>query len=228
MIIGISGRAGVGKSTLAEVAVEKYNFVRVSFASLLKEELITWLHEREYDFNPEAFYGDDSEKQCMVILPETHELPSSIVTFNPIYHTHMVSYRQLMQWFGDKRKVDNPDYWLQRLMETVDFSVDIIIDDVRFVNEAALIQALGGIIVRINWPARLTNSTHLSETQMDNFPTFDSVITKDDNISLLEFHDVCIDHLNLWLGRMDETNRANHATSTFNLSSLRVTHDRLK
>ena len=89
-------------------------------------------------------------------------------------------------------------------MDTTDFSEDVIVDDVRYRNEAALIHALGGILVRINWPTKRFLSTHPSETDLDDFPLFDSVIDKDHDISLTDFRSVCYDHIALWTGALDE------------------------
>jgi hypothetical protein len=110
-----------------------------------------------------------------------------------------------MQWYGDLKRKDNKDYWLQRFMATTDFSENVIVDDVRYTNEAALIHALGGLLVRINWPTRTGKSTHPSETALDNFPIFDSVINKEHGLSLDNFIAICREHLYLWTGALDET-----------------------
>jgi hypothetical protein len=211
MIIGVSGKAGVGKTTLGEVAVTEFGFTRVAFGSLLKADLIDFMHKAEFVFNPEHFYMTSVEKNILIPVPVAGQL--SIDDYNslrhftvmsPTCHRVSISYRSLMQWYGDKTRATNKDYWLQRFIDTTDFSEDVIVDDVRFTSEAALIHALGGILVRINWPTRTGNSTHVSETNLDSFPIFDSVIDKDHSLSLDEFTNVCREHMKLFLGDLDE------------------------
>lgn len=211
MIIGVSGKAGVGKTTLAEIAAVEFDFTRVSFGSLLKSDLIKWMEDRNFVFNPDYFYQTAREKSITIPLPtgtiskEDLDTMTDFIVFHPTCHYASISYRALMQWYGDKTKADNPDYWLQRFMDETDFSEDIIIDDVRFTSEAALIHALGGLLVRINWPTRTGNSVHHSETNLDNFPIFDSIIDKEHGLSLDDFMVVCREHMKLFTGAFDES-----------------------
>jgi hypothetical protein len=213
MIIGISGKAGTGKTTLGKIAAEEFGFIRVSFGSLLKDELINYMDEHNFVFNPMYFFETTREKN--VLIPISRNISdddlASMMPFavhSPTCHTLSISYRSLMQWYGDRTRAINKDYWLQRFMDTTDFSEDIIIDDVRFTHEAALIHALGGILVRINWPTMTGNSTHISETNLDKFPIFNSVIDKDHGLSLAEFTKICRDHLKLWTGALDEPKKS--------------------
>lgn len=212
MLIGISGRAGVGKSTLAEVAEEHFNFKRLAFADALKEECVSVL--AKFDIPPLGLY-DPAHKLSTFALPKSfiadyEDFILPFAEFHPIIHEYYISYRKFMQFWGDYRRTQNKDYWLQKFMDNADFSEDLIVDDVRFFNEAALIQALGGIIVRINWPSH-TRDTHASETLMDNFPMFNSVILKDYSMPLAEYKAICLDYLHLWLGDIDESPRTRQA-----------------
>ncbi len=44
MLIGISGKAGSGKTTIAEYLIEKHDFVEYSFATPIKQMLCTMLN----------------------------------------------------------------------------------------------------------------------------------------------------------------------------------------
>ena len=210
MIIGVSGKAGSGKTTLGEVAVKEFGFVRVSFGALLKDDLMYWMEEKNFIFNPEHFFMTSREKSILIPVPSTLSKDdlatmTPFIVLSPTCHRACISYRSLMQWYGDKTRGINKDYWLQRFMEVTDFSNDIIVDDVRFTSEAALIHALGGLLVRINWPTRTGNSKHVSETNLDNFPIFDSVIDKEHGLSLDDFTVVCREHMKLFTGALDES-----------------------
>lgn len=74
----------------------------------------------------------------------------------------------LMNYGTDVRRQDNQNYWIDKYKEKVALEDKIIItDDVRFLNEAETVKELGGIIIRIEREDQLTDSTHVSETEMD-------------------------------------------------------------
>jgi hypothetical protein len=212
MIIGISGKAGVGKTTLALVAEAKYDFTIVSFASLLKEELKVLLDTHGIMYRHENFHGTAVDKQALATIdtelftiePFKH-IPTGLIIYSPISHTHHITYRALMQWYGAHKRQVNKDFWLQKFLDNTDFSQDIIVDDVRYRNEAALIKVLGGTLVRIEWSDKFSTDTHPSETELDKFPSFDCTIVKEHNVSLPYFHEICCSHLDLLTGALDDT-----------------------
>lgn len=68
--------------------------------------------------------------------------------------------RKLLQDIGSAGRAYDPWTWVQKMPT----DQPIIIDDVRFLNEAEAIKAAGGIVVRIICP-RLTAMDHESETE---------------------------------------------------------------
>jgi hypothetical protein len=222
MLIGLSGKAGSGKTTLAQVAEQEFSFTRTSFAGTLKSELIIYLKANNYIFDAANFYGDAKNKNRLIGVPDSTEIPKELIDYHSLVNMQVISHRNVMKWYGDKQRLVNKDYWLQRFMETTDFSNDVIVDDVRYTNEAALIHALGGILIRIDWPSHSIDDRHPSETQLDNFPLFDARIIKEQDISAEEYHCMCRDNLNLWLGYLDDTPSQYPTSSkmTFKSSSL--------
>lgn len=78
--------------------------------------------------------------------------------------------RKLLQNYGTEvRRVEDIDYWVKKWKASIDkiASDTIIVDDVRFENEANAVKRAGGMIVRIVSEPD-SNDTHTSETEQDS------------------------------------------------------------
>jgi len=81
--------------------------------------------------------------------------------------------RQLLQWLGTDciRNQIDPDHWVNRFREWHDEMRalhprrTIVVTDVRFVNEADAIRALGGSLIRIERPRASPTDAHVSERE---------------------------------------------------------------
>ena len=160
MLIGFSGKKGSGKSFFADYLVNNKLFIKLSFASPLKE--ITKIL-----FN----LSDEDVKD-----PIKKEL------INPKFNA---SPRELMQWLGtdimreefNKKFNYSGSIWIDSIKDKVktllDNNKDVVIDDVRFQNEVDMIHSLGGIVINLrnNLDNTLNNSTstHSSENQKLTF-----------------------------------------------------------
>ena len=160
MLIGFSGKKGSGKSFFADYLVNNKLFIKLSFASPLKE--ITKIL-----FN----LSDEDVKD-----PIKKEL------INPKFNA---SPRELMQWLGTdimreefNKKFDySGSIWIDSVKDKVktllDNNKDVVIDDVRFQNEVDMIHSLGGIVINLrnDLDNTLNNSTsnHSSENQKLTF-----------------------------------------------------------
>jgi hypothetical protein len=125
-IIGFSGRIGSGKDTAALIAKNAYphlNFVHVAFADALKEAYTT-LTGRKF-------------------LP-TREFKESIC---PVFH---VPVRDALQRIGTNALRNNfdKDIWIKILQSRYP-TQNLIISDVRFLNEAAWVRKNGGTVIQI-------------------------------------------------------------------------------
>ena len=60
MLIGLLGKKRVGKDTVAEYLIEKYNFIRYAFADPIKE-----IAGIMFNFSYEQLYGNQKE----IIVP---------------------------------------------------------------------------------------------------------------------------------------------------------------
>lgn len=140
MIIGLVGRMGSGKTWIAdEICRQQSNFVKLSFATALKKMVV----------------------ECGLCTPEE------------VYGEKNLYSRKVLQAIGTDivRKI-YPDYWVEQMIckihEYVNNYADIVIDDVRFLNEAKMIQGWrNSFLVQIIPTKKGIISSHRSETELE-------------------------------------------------------------
>jgi hypothetical protein len=143
-LIGLSGRKRSGKDTVYAIIqeeAERLRPARVAFGDALKEEVADLLEVT------------------------VQELEADKTRF-----------RGILQWWGTEwRRHQNLNYWIDKtrakilsLEGTTDL---VVVTDVRFPNEADLIEELGGLVVRVSRPeADHAVDPHTSEVVMDGYP----------------------------------------------------------
>lgn len=158
-----------GKTTVATYLTE-YGYYRAPFAGPLKRMIRTFLRELGHS-NPEIdHYLVDGKAD---LIPEIRTTP-----------------RHLLQTLGTEwgRSCVHPDVWLMCWRATatsyLNAGVPVVVDDLRFPNEADLIRALGGQLWHIHRPSTERGTTHASEGALDAYP-FDRHLTNDGS-----FHDL--------------------------------------
>lgn len=148
-IIGLTGVAGSGKSTVAAFLHEFEGFRIIKFAAALKEGLSQMM--RTVGMNEADIYraieGDMKEKPLDAFGGHTP--------------------RHAMQTLGTEwgRNQMGQDFWVNMVRTAIDNTPagsKIVIDDVRFENEAALIRELGGKVFMITGRGGIAGS-HPSE-----------------------------------------------------------------
>ena len=75
--------------------------------------------------------------------------------------------------------------WEEKVQEYADTDVVVLVDDVRFLNEAAVIRLYGGYLVKLFNPESVSTDTHRSETEMDAIVANFEIETEQGNLDLL-------------------------------------------
>lgn len=178
IVIGISGKKGSGKNTLASQIVQHCggDYTVIHFADRLKSICI-----EISGFSKELFY-DDILKETELLAPvdldtwvdrlsdltDLHILPRGLTAKTP---------REILQFVGTDyvRSVDR-NFWERKLVERVSTfpeNTRIVVADVRFPSEADVIRSLNGVLVGVSRPAKNTTSVdkHKSETGVGDITT---------------------------------------------------------
>lgn len=127
-LIGLSGKAGSGKTTAAEALIA-VGWVRVKMAGPLKDML------RVIGLTEDHIEGHLKEVPCDLLMGQTPR--HAMITLGT-------------EW---GRKQIDPDLWANVAGERIRLALAagqrVVVDDIRFENEAAVIRQLGGAVVMI-------------------------------------------------------------------------------
>lgn len=160
-LVGITGRAGAGKDTIADYLVSQHGFTKLSFAAVLK----TMMHAAGF---PEPANREDKEK------------PIDGFSF---------TWREAAQKLGTEwgRALDQ-DLWVKVMERHLQNAANLyaatpnharfVFSDVRFENEAAMIRRLGGKMLFVHGRAADlgANAAHASEAGIELHPNVDLTI----------------------------------------------------
>ncbi|WIC90176.1 deoxynucleoside monophosphate kinase [Arthrobacter phage VroomVroom] len=159
-VVGMIGRKRVGKDTFADTLVAEYGFTRVSLAGPLKDAALR--------LNPivgpspiPGGLGSDYRRLADVVEAIGWEKAKDFVP----------GVRETLQRLGtDAIRAIDDTFWIRAAVKAID-AIDgpVVITDVRFPNEADMIQALAGYTVRIERSLPDDGDVHPSETALDNF-----------------------------------------------------------
>lgn len=165
IIIGLVGKAGSGKSTVAQYLSNAHAFSRRPMAFRLKA-MIAALGVPDH-----ILYGNVEEKET------------------PLMELNGHTARHAMQTIGTEwgRDIMGKSFWLDLWMRDVTYLPRIVADDIRFHNEYDAIKKIGGKIIRINRDASgLTGvgAEHSSEKFASEFEV-DFTVNNNSNLSVL-------------------------------------------
>jgi hypothetical protein len=149
-LIGISGKKYSGKDSV-------FNFIRQLYTPLLKVERIGFADALK----------EEVAREFKVTLEYLEE--------------HKADFRLMLQaWGNGKRDIIDRNYWINKVVVELNYThADIIvIPDVRYKNEADIINTLGGHLLRVNRMNGHTTDSHPSEIDLDDYK-FQHVIQND-------------------------------------------------
>lgn len=162
-LIALCGAAGAGKDTVADMLPAR----KLAFADTLYAEVA-------------AAWGVE---QHVLRCRETKETPLAVLEISACCDDEFAeihcgrdwecprSPRQILQWWGDYRRAQDRKYFVDATtLAIVDCLDDVVITDVRFPNEAAMVRQLGGQLWQIRRPGYEAGGTgHASDTDGSEF-----------------------------------------------------------
>ena len=184
-IIGFCGRCYSGKSELAKVCKD-YGYEIMSFGYPLKKLISELLSITIDDINrlkkvdSEYVFKDMDfkflSKETEIDYSEVKKLMEGKVFRNT---------REIMQFIGtDLIRNYNCDWHVNKLRSMLETDKNYVFDDVRFPNERAMIEDLGGVCWYVVRPYFDNISNHESETSL-KWQEFDNVIVNDKDLGTL-------------------------------------------
>ena len=146
MIVAIFGYKGSGKSAVAK-RFELHNFMRRPIAAPLKEML------KAMGLTKEQLWGSEKEKPSLLLGGKTA--------------------RHAMQTLGTEwgRNMIHPDVWVRAWANTTPLDRNVVVDDLRFPNEADHLISHGAYLVKVERPGyEPEGEVHESEAYVDRLP----------------------------------------------------------
>ena len=147
MIVGLVGFKRSGKSTVAKYLESKYGFYRHNFKDALIEEIKQNFPDLLEEIIEDEIYHAD--------MNETGE--KNNIDIDWLFANKPPLIRALMQNYGTEvRRNEDINYWVNKweialrdMSQKGILPEDIVTDDVRFLNEAKVVNIWDGIIIRV-------------------------------------------------------------------------------
>tara|TARA_R110002072_G_scaffold26966_20_gene88478 strand:+ start:723 stop:1283 length:561 start_codon:yes stop_codon:yes gene_type:complete len=179
VLIGITGKKGAGKDTLAQPLIEQ-NFANIKMAGPLKDMLRTLYYTTGMDQQTieRKIEGDLKETPCKILQGQTP--------------------RYAMQKLGDEWRNmigENlwTDMWRNRVARVLKEGIPVVCTDIRYKHEAQVIKDLGGVLVRVQRDGLDTSDTHISETEMDQIKVDCTISNTGDIEDLHRFSNILLE-----------------------------------
>ena len=154
-IIGICGYKQSGKSVASKYLIEKHGYKPHNF----KDALIKELKDNFPDLLEQIRLDCEHQKPYLMFEPEGQW------TIERLFEEKPPLVRKLMQNYATEvRRKEYPDYWINKWNISRPIG-NIVVDDVRFLNESETVKRYGGIIIKIIRTGQVSNDLHSSETE---------------------------------------------------------------
>lgn len=190
-LLGISGFAGSGKDTVADRLVDRWGFVKISFADRLREmalaidPIVTFKRNHWWNRKTPFRYSEALEEigynEAKFKYPEV---------------------RDFLQRLGTEagRKLIDNNFWVNMAMDEAAKHSRVVIPDMRFRNEAQAVLDKRGFTVQIKRPGVGPANSHISEHDLAEWK-FDLTVHNDATIEVLHAEaDDLVEGLFPWIG----------------------------
>ena len=185
MIIGLGFQKRSGKDTVADFIVDRFGYVKMSFADLLKDGVNLW-----HGWDERHGWG------------ELKEVVDEYWGYSPRYAYQKIGTECI-------RNVHMPDFWVKAAMNKaishIKNDTGVVFTDCRFINEVTAIHEQGGIVINVQRPSLPTPKPrpknpiyayvkeqilgetfdHESETALLDYDGWDDVIVNDGSLEEL-------------------------------------------
>lgn len=176
IVIGVSGKIGSGKDEVAKYLVDKYKFLRNSMADPMKEGC-----KALFGFSDDQLWGDLKAE----VDSFWHVTPRRVLQIigTEMFRIHLIQALPEINWIGD-------NFWVYRWLKwyTDSKAERVVVPDIRFLNEALMINNLNNgqtkaFVIRVNRNVAHEKivAEHKSENDLDDYK-FNYVITNNETI----------------------------------------------
>lgn len=184
MIIGLAARMGSGKSLIADVLVNTYNFEKISFATCLKK-IISELFNDDIN-NYYNLYSKNKIFDEPWIIDRSKLEEITQLTFDKLLiNKKIYSRRDALQYVGTLLRSVDKNFHINKTLSSLDISKDYVFDDVRYLNELDALKNMGAYNFFIIKPNNLDISNHESETSLF-WKDFRHIIVNNSSIDALK------------------------------------------
>lgn len=167
-ILGLTGFAGAGKDTVADLLVAHARFRKLAFADALRAEVAEGFGVSVGDLaDPAAKHRPTSalamrraprDFLAAVVLSLSVAAPDHRTPLSNEWLDEPRAPRQILQWWGTEyRRAQHDRYWTRIMASRLvgyqrDGETRFVITDVRFDNEADMVRASGGTLWQVTRP----------------------------------------------------------------------------
>jgi hypothetical protein len=179
MLIAVLGKKRSGKDTFSDYIINKYGFIKYSFADPLKKGIQCFFNLTDEQLNNQELketidprWGVSPRRLFQVIGTDIfqHSIKKFIPELEIESRKHWVVlfkqwYEQYKDEFRENEKEENENEEKEK-----DKEIKVIISDGRFLHEIEEIKKLGGKVIKIIRPISNDNDIHQSENEIDTIP----------------------------------------------------------
>ena len=181
-LIALTGHAGAGKDTVADLLVAHARFRKLAFADALRGEISHAFNLTLDDFTNQNLKNVPTVALRMRLAPRDF-LAAVVLSLSAAAPDHRTplsdtwldeprSPRQIMQWWGTEyRRAQSPRYWTEQLMKRLTYyrregETRFVVTDVRFDNEAHTLRMAGAALWQVIRPGHTggAEGAHISVT----------------------------------------------------------------